>query len=159
MCRCRYWSMSHRTDSRLIYHTISVKGRPHYYSSKKEEYAHIKFDLDAGQHLHHVYLFSNLTDWSIRFLLTFQLEHQASFCICPCDLAFQYRPVYNTSFSSHYMGHHRQLPQSISPSQPPSLATCARETFEITQQIQAIPVQRRSGRASTGHHSPKEFKT
>ncbi|KAH0562251.1 hypothetical protein GP486_003047 [Trichoglossum hirsutum] len=26
-----------------------VKGRPHYYSSKKEEYAHIKFDLDAGE--------------------------------------------------------------------------------------------------------------
>ena len=25
-----------------------VKGRPHYYSPKKEEYAHIKFDLDAG---------------------------------------------------------------------------------------------------------------
>lgn len=24
-----------------------VKGRPHYYSTKKEEYAHIKFDLDA----------------------------------------------------------------------------------------------------------------
>jgi hypothetical protein len=28
--------------------TDSVKGRPHYYSYKKEEYAHIKFDLDAG---------------------------------------------------------------------------------------------------------------
>ena len=26
----------------------SVKGRPHYYSTKREEYAHIKFDLDAG---------------------------------------------------------------------------------------------------------------
>lgn len=25
-----------------------VKGRPHYYSPKREEYAHIKFDLDAG---------------------------------------------------------------------------------------------------------------
>lgn len=25
-----------------------VKGRPHYYSPKKEEYAHIRFDLDAG---------------------------------------------------------------------------------------------------------------
>jgi signal peptidase complex subunit 3 len=25
-----------------------VKGRPHYYSYKKEEYAHIKFDLDTG---------------------------------------------------------------------------------------------------------------
>jgi signal peptidase complex subunit 3 len=25
----------------------SVRGRPHYYSTKKEEYAHIRFDLDA----------------------------------------------------------------------------------------------------------------
>ena len=25
-----------------------VMGRPHYYSYKKEEYAHVKFDLDAG---------------------------------------------------------------------------------------------------------------
>jgi len=28
--------------------TRSVKGRPHYYSTKREEYAHVKFDLDAG---------------------------------------------------------------------------------------------------------------
>jgi signal peptidase complex subunit 3 len=27
-----------------------VKGRPHYYSSKKEEYANIRFDLEAGTH-------------------------------------------------------------------------------------------------------------
>ena len=30
-------------------HFTSVKGRPHYYSPKREEYAHIKFDLDAGK--------------------------------------------------------------------------------------------------------------
>ena len=28
-----------------------VKGRPHYYSTKREEYAHVKFDLDAGTSL------------------------------------------------------------------------------------------------------------
>ena len=28
-----------------------VKGRPHYYSPKREEYAHVKFDLDAGMSL------------------------------------------------------------------------------------------------------------
>lgn len=27
-----------------------VKGRPHYYSTKREEYAHVKFDLDAGMY-------------------------------------------------------------------------------------------------------------
>ena len=29
-----------------------VKGRPHYYSTKREEYAHVRFDLDAGEFLH-----------------------------------------------------------------------------------------------------------
>jgi signal peptidase complex subunit 3 len=27
-----------------------VKGRPHYYSYKKEEYANVRFDLEAGAH-------------------------------------------------------------------------------------------------------------
>lgn len=47
MCRC----MSH-----IRYYLIMgwanlmdrVKGRPHYYSSKKEEFAGVRFDLDAG---------------------------------------------------------------------------------------------------------------
>lgn len=29
-----------------------VRGRPHAYSSKREEYAHVKFDLDAGNAPH-----------------------------------------------------------------------------------------------------------
>jgi len=29
-----------------------VKGRPHYYSTKREEYAHVRFDLDAGMPSH-----------------------------------------------------------------------------------------------------------
>ena len=29
-----------------------VKGRPNYYSTKREEYAHIRFDLDAGKRSH-----------------------------------------------------------------------------------------------------------
>lgn len=32
----------------IIYRECRIKGRPHYYSSKKEEYARISFDLDAG---------------------------------------------------------------------------------------------------------------
>ncbi|PVI00452.1 signal peptidase 22 kDa subunit [Periconia macrospinosa] len=35
-----------------------VKGRPHYYSYKKEEYAHIKFDLDAD--------LSSLFNWNTK---------------------------------------------------------------------------------------------
>ncbi|KAI4211907.1 MAG: hypothetical protein LQ351_005398 [Letrouitia transgressa] len=37
-----------------------VKGRPHYYSPKKEEYAHIKFDLDAD--------FTSLFNWNTKQL-------------------------------------------------------------------------------------------
>lgn len=32
----------------LCLQNCRVKGRPHYYSTKREEYAHVKFDLDAG---------------------------------------------------------------------------------------------------------------
>ncbi|MCJ1265988.1 hypothetical protein MMC22_005870 [Lobaria immixta] len=42
-----------------------VKGRPHYYSSKKEEYAHIKFDLDAD--------FSSLFNWNTKQLFVYIL--------------------------------------------------------------------------------------
>ena len=35
-------------ELRMSNDSCRVKGRPHYYSPKKEEYAHIKFDLDAG---------------------------------------------------------------------------------------------------------------
>ncbi|KAL2354775.1 signal peptidase subunit-domain-containing protein [Cryomyces antarcticus] len=35
-----------------------VKGRPHYYSTKKEEYAHVKFDLDAD--------LSSLFNWNTK---------------------------------------------------------------------------------------------
>ncbi|KAL8827792.1 MAG: hypothetical protein Q9191_002981 [Dirinaria sp. TL-2023a] len=35
-----------------------VKGRPHYYSTKKEDYAHIKFDLDAD--------LSSLFNWNTK---------------------------------------------------------------------------------------------
>ncbi|MCJ1446650.1 MAG: hypothetical protein MMC23_007156 [Stictis urceolatum] len=37
-----------------------VKGRPHYYSTKKEEYAHIRFDLDAD--------FTSLFNWNTKQL-------------------------------------------------------------------------------------------
>ncbi|MCJ1424033.1 hypothetical protein MMC29_001920 [Sticta canariensis] len=42
-----------------------VKGRPHYYSSKKEEYAHIKFDLDAD--------FSSLFNWNTKQIFVYVL--------------------------------------------------------------------------------------
>jgi ribosomal protein L29 len=62
-----------------------VKGRPHYYSYKKEEYAHVRFDLDTGtsqtasipRHANAVArLVTILTER--RSNLALQLEHQAS---------------------------------------------------------------------------------
>ncbi|KAL1956842.1 hypothetical protein VTO42DRAFT_6792 [Malbranchea cinnamomea] len=42
-----------------------VKGRPHYYSSKREEYAQIKFDLDAD--------LSSLFNWNTKQLFVYVL--------------------------------------------------------------------------------------
>ncbi|MCJ1369848.1 hypothetical protein MMC20_001060 [Loxospora ochrophaea] len=42
-----------------------VKGRPHYYSSKKEEYAHVKFDLEAD--------FTSLFNWNTKQLFVYVL--------------------------------------------------------------------------------------
>ena len=63
-----------------------VKGRPHYYSPKKEEYAHIRFDLDAGRapfavplraRLTRVLLsiadFSSLFNWNTKQLFVYVL--------------------------------------------------------------------------------------
>ena len=47
---------------------FSVKGRPHYHSPKKEEYAHIKFDLDAGEFSAHLVAKSFILTWAIHRL-------------------------------------------------------------------------------------------
>ncbi|KKY18367.1 putative microsomal signal peptidase subunit [Phaeomoniella chlamydospora] len=44
---------------------FKVKGRPHYYSQKKEEYAQIKFDLSAD--------FSSLFNWNTKQLFVYVL--------------------------------------------------------------------------------------
>ncbi|KAI4150620.1 MAG: hypothetical protein LQ340_003971 [Diploschistes diacapsis] len=41
-----------------------IKGRPNYYSSKREEYAHIKFDLEAGSSL---YRLPSTSTFSLEF--------------------------------------------------------------------------------------------
>jgi hypothetical protein len=38
---------------KLIKPRDRIKGRPHYYSTKKEEYAQMRFDLDAGTSYRH----------------------------------------------------------------------------------------------------------
>ncbi|KAI9880927.1 MAG: hypothetical protein M1830_009995 [Pleopsidium flavum] len=47
-----------------------VRGRPHYYSQKKEEYAHIRFDLDAD--------FSSLFNWNTKQLFVYVLASYPS---------------------------------------------------------------------------------
>jgi hypothetical protein len=38
----------YKCQKRILLISCRTKGRPHYYSSKREEYAQIKFDLEAG---------------------------------------------------------------------------------------------------------------
>jgi hypothetical protein len=38
----------YKCHKRILLISCRTKGRPHYYSSKREEYAQIKFDLEAG---------------------------------------------------------------------------------------------------------------
>jgi hypothetical protein len=47
----------------LLVTKISVRGRPHYYSNKREEYAHIKFSLSAD--------FSSLFTWNTKQLFVY----------------------------------------------------------------------------------------
>ena len=47
----------------MLTHGVSVKGRPHYYSTKKEEYAVIRFSLDAD--------LSSLFTWNTKQLFVY----------------------------------------------------------------------------------------
>jgi len=47
----------------LVNNIQVVRGRPHYYSTKKEEYAHIRFSLDAD--------FSSLFTWNTKQLFVY----------------------------------------------------------------------------------------
>lgn len=85
-----------------------VKGRPHYYSYKKEEYAHIKFDLDAGTLPPTPPLVAICTDnHKHRSEHPLQLEHQASLPLPQSHLPIQ--PRLRTRLRSHHLGrHHRR---------------------------------------------------
>lgn len=50
-------------QTKLTICSPSVKGRPHYYSTKKEEYAHIRFSLNAD--------FSSLFNWNTKQIFVY----------------------------------------------------------------------------------------
>ena len=64
----------------------SVKGRPHYYSPKKEEYAHIRFDLDAGLSAP-AGLTTNEFLTLHRLHFSFQLEYETAVCLGCCKIS------------------------------------------------------------------------
>jgi len=92
-----------------------VKGRPHYYSSKKEEYAHIRFDLDAGwsttQHLLLNYLFTkrstdftSLFNWNTKQLFVWVLAtypSSTSSPTAPPSQAIIWDTIINSESQSH----------------------------------------------------------
>jgi hypothetical protein len=90
-----------------------VRGRPHYYSPKREEYAHVKFDLDAGMSLTQVATMprpsiepAELT-LRCRPQLPLQLEHEASLCLPQGRLPLHPRP--GTPLGSHHLGCHPRV--------------------------------------------------
>jgi hypothetical protein len=83
-----------------------VKGRPHYYSYKKEEYAHVKFDLDAGTTLSSLRTATHLLT-KPRPHHTLQLEHQASLPLPQSRLPLRTR--LGTRLRSHNLGRHPRL--------------------------------------------------
>lgn len=84
-----------------------VKGRPHYYSPKKEEYAHIKFDLDAGSSTPPQPPRTGQALILHRLHLSLQLEHEATVCLGCCNLPISRRVIF---VPGSHLGHHHQLP-------------------------------------------------
>lgn len=88
-----------------------VMGRPHYYSPKREEYAHIKFDLNAGTSptqittMLRLYKCNSRTNTLMhRSQLALQLEHQASLRLPQSRLPLNTR--LRTAVRSHHLGCH-----------------------------------------------------
>jgi hypothetical protein len=86
-----------------------VKGRPHYYSYKKEEYANVRFDLDAGTFLpispNQPARQANL--YRDRSINPLQLEHQTSLPLPQSHLPLP--PLHRTPLRSHNLGRHPRL--------------------------------------------------
>lgn len=70
-----------------------VKGRPHYYSPKKEEYAHIKFDLDAD--------FTSLFNWNTKQLFVWVVATYPS----PDGSSLSQAVIWDTIINSHSQLH------------------------------------------------------
>ncbi|CAF9922585.1 hypothetical protein IMSHALPRED_005709 [Imshaugia aleurites] len=70
-----------------------VKGRPHYYSPKKEEYAHIKFDLDAD--------FTSLFNWNTKQLFVWVVATYPSSDASSLSQAV----IWDTIINSHSQTH------------------------------------------------------
>ncbi|KAL9634673.1 MAG: hypothetical protein Q9164_003957 [Protoblastenia rupestris] len=73
-----------------------VKGRPHYYSTKKEEYAHIKFDLDAD--------FTSLFNWNTKQLFVWITATYPSSNPSP-NTPLSQAVIWDTIISSHSQSH------------------------------------------------------
>lgn len=122
-----------------------VRGRPHYYSPKREEYAHVKFDLDAGMSLTQVAITLRPDFQTPRLMLPcrsklpLQLEHEASLRLPQGRLPL--RPCLRTPLRSHHLGCHRRLkvralePKPLHPPRPEIQA--AQAICQETRCIQA----------------------
>ena len=90
-----------------------MKGRPNYYSPRKEEYAHIKFDLDAGQfvstnlqrpNLSVTLDFTSLFNWNTKQLFVWVLAtypSSESTATTPHTKAIIWDTIINSHSQSH----------------------------------------------------------
>jgi hypothetical protein len=120
-----------------------VKGRPHYYSTKREEYAHVKFDLDAGTYrdITQANAINKLTQ-AHRLDLPLQLEHQTSLRLHHSLLPFLIT-LYNPGLRARNLGRYHprrrraHTPEHLHPPDPQIRQSKGQESQESCRQ--AIP--------------------
>lgn len=147
----------------------SVKGRPHYYSTKKEEYAHIRFDLDAGtlsRHIRTGLSINSLSDKVLgglsRLLIPLRLEHETALRLRPrlvptilILLLLLLPDSSTTSLTIYNLGHHHSLHRPLS-TEPLLLLKTDLHKTHLLYQTQS---SERQGPKQTRNHPPPEPET
>ncbi|KAF6226037.1 hypothetical protein HO173_012527 [Letharia columbiana] len=104
-----------------------VKGRPHYYSPKKEEYAHIKFDLDAD--------FTSLFNWNTKQLFVWVVATYPS----PDASSLSQAVIWDTIINSHSQSHPFNPLQLFTKPPPAKKSSKAKKQSAKKQEVDPEP--------------------
>ncbi|KAL9004477.1 MAG: hypothetical protein Q9188_002707 [Gyalolechia gomerana] len=106
-----------------------VKGRPHYHSAKKEEYAHIKFDLDAD--------LTSLFNWNTKQLFVWIMAtYPSKFPSEPPSQAVIWDTIINSESQKHPSTPFTLYSSLTTPSKPPPKV---RRASKAKQEIELAP--------------------